>query len=1234
MKNLNVFKIDLTSVDVDAPVKLKMAAPHQNAVLHQACWINPDKGILALLVDDHLVRIFNIDTEELYILEPPSDRVSPEDKFITCCYEEHTRSLLAATPSGKTCVWRFYPDEEETANKDANTDRVTYKIDDLHTKTRYARREKQWEFAFFQALDQDVTNAHWGPGPQAKVFTVDNGHIVQTTRMLEPHSLIVNGVAAIHLGPREIALERMEMDSVLIKTGVKIVDMSIDEDWLIAWNGRCVEVYTIARKHKEPRLELRFDFASSCMAVHKESVYICCENFVYVTNLKGTIKQALPFSPEEGNPCLLSISPSGFLAIATKLGTIKVLDIRGPEAVLKASPWRFTKGLPVSLSVNSDGSAVMIRCLVFPTELNNATPDQIARATIPDTRIHVYSVERGTLFSSDFGTTQHYPVNECWDSKDPRFFCVSLKKLIRDPLDGKWHDSRDRHIEIASHFFSRDKGILATDSFTMNEKHQQLIGCEIPFLFFSVRPAAVAENEPKIDNVLMREYRGLQSDDPATLDAMKNFIFNLTVGNIDEAYRNVRQLKGSMVWDTMAKLCVKTRRMDVMEICLRNMGNLRAMIALRQAKQEPETEAQLAIVAIQLEMYDEAEELLKQCNRYDLLNDFYRSAGKWKSAVQVAKEKDQIHLPSTLYAYAEHMEADGEMALAVQYYEEAGCAEFEIPRLLVFGDRSRDFKRFSETSVSIEIKRKYAQMLESQNNFKEALEMYSAIGDHLSQVRIHCTLGDYAKAEEVVAQTQDPLGAERLARENEKRGNIEQAIKYFSQARRYDNAIRLAIDNEMDTDLMTIALHSTSDAMIKAGWYFEKKALFEKAFTLYRTAGSLNRAIDVCFKGNLQNQLHQIADDISSDADPTLLQQCATFFSSIGEFDKAFNMLIAAGEYDQAFAMCETHRITITERVVQKVEESLQPRKVRKKKALQLDTNERLVSLVPQLELVDGATEEKRKEVISLLARYLHNQGNDQLAAKKYADIGMFVEAVNCLISSKDVERVISFANLCRDNRVYVTVANYLQRLDWRSDPEYLKHIITMYQKAKAYDELVQFYESCAQVEIDEYLEYEKAMMALREALRYQKQSMSQFAQQKTEDISRRIKLIEKFIEAKDLEETNPVEMVSILQSLLNEPDIDHAVRMGDIYSQLIQHFHSVRNMEKAFNCLKKMIELDIQVGPYIEREVVEDICTANHVTPESLGIEDLEDEPEEEYGEGEEEYVDDDDGGFVDDGE
>lgn len=71
---------------------------------------------------------------------------------------------------------------------------------------------------------------------------------------------------------------------------------------------------------------------------------------------------------------------------------------------------------------------------------------------------------------------------------------------------------------------------------------------------------------------------------------------------------------------------------------------------------------------------------------------------------------------------------------------------------------------------------------------------------------------------------------------------------------------------------------------------------------------------------------------------------------------------------------------------------------------------------------------------------------------------------MKCLLKSGDTERIVYFANVCRQREIYIMAANYLQSLDWRKEPEIMKNIIQFYTRAKATGLLAGFYDACAQV--------------------------------------------------------------------------------------------------------------------------------------------------------------------------
>ena len=53
------------------------------------------------------------------------------------------------------------------------------------------------------------------------------------------------------------------------------------------------------------------------------------------------------------------------------------------------------------------------------------------------------------------------------------------------------------------------------------------------------------------------------------------------------------------------------------------------------------------------------------CGRYDLLNRLLQASGQWQRAIEVAERHDRMHLRTTYYNYARHLEASGDCSLAL-----------------------------------------------------------------------------------------------------------------------------------------------------------------------------------------------------------------------------------------------------------------------------------------------------------------------------------------------------------------------------------------------------------------------------------------------------------------------------------------------------------------------------------------------------------------------------------------
>lgn len=168
--------------------------------------------------------------------------------------------------------------------------------------------------------------------------------------------------------------------------------------------------------------------------------------------------------------------------------------------------------------------------------------------------------------------------------------------------------------------------------------------------------------------------------------------------------------------------------------------------------------------------------------------------------------------------------------------------------------------------------------------------------------------------------------------------------------------------------------------------------------------------------------------------------------------------------------------------------------------------------------------------------------------------------------------------------------ANYLQTRDWRNDPEVMKNIVTFYVKAKAIDNLANFFDSCSQIEIDEYRDYARALVALQEALKYLEKGRVHDKEAKVSSIQMRAELIEKFLEARKLVRSDPGEMVRQCQQLLELPYIDSAVRAGDIYALLIEFYYSQNNFEQCHATIELMRERSIVLNYFLDRKLVDNV--------------------------------------------
>ncbi len=248
-----------------------------------------------------------------------------------------------------------------------------------------------------------------------------------------------------------------------------------------------------------------------------------------------------------------------------------------------------------------------------------------------------------------------------------------------------------------------------------------------------------------------------------------------------------------------------------------------------------------------------------------------------------------------------------------------------------------------------------------------------------------------------------------------------------------------------------------------------------------------------------------------------------------------------------------------------------------------------------------GSEEGKRREMIIMrVAKLCKRQGQFAIACQKYTQIGQKAKAMKCLVKQGDVAAIVAYANTARVPEVYVLAGNYLQNTNWHANPQTMKTIITLYNKAKAFENLAAFFEACAQMEIDEFREYDKALTAMNEAVNAIKKVPSAEKSGRRGQLEQRMKLISDFVRARSLIQSNPEEMIKICNFIIESPDAESAVRVGDVIAQLVELFYANKDAKRAFEYIQKMIARKIRINPYLDQELIDNVYVAVGMPPPS----------------------------------
>lgn len=1155
--------------------------------LLQGVWAGA--GLLAMTSNESIVRMFNLMDDENYLiaLQGVDDaNTLAGDKVTSIDFNPRKQVLAVGTKEGRIVQWR------------------------CSTMQGTPKSEENWQvLPIVKAADCAIDRVRWGPGESLIHCRTERSQVVLTEAQL--NTAVYPPYLAVQTSPTQVLLHHLERSAhTTVKEKFSARSMSLGGNFLLLWNSKQAAVHEIEGHSLNVTECSAFNrenspIAAAVLMKFEDEVQIAIASGarIEIANVKGDFIRNIQFSHEvEGFPISLSTSGSGTslkLAASTTKSMLRMWEMSRKKEEKPIGGCRKFEGNTGeslgdirSVRVNADGTRVSL--LVDQLMQQSGATRGVIK--VPDTRIFVYDVEQDKFLKYKLGTSR-VPMSHMWDTKDPRLLaCEVVAQLLAynaqdaeeeyeaapaTSLEALRKADEEPPHSVKTLFVAGSERVLLQDTLTCadisasdpdgTQKALRMpVALVVPHVYFARQqlmggtststsiPGPLdppGQDSAIVVRQVLADFAGLENVNADTTSALLNFSYHLACGNTDEAYKSVKDVKSKSVWESMSKMCVKTGRLDVAQKCLGQMNHARAASALRACR-EPEPEAKLAAIAVHLDMFPDAVQLLEKCSRWDILNLYYQARGDWDKALEIAKTKDRIHLKPTHFAYAQHLEAVENVQEALSHFELSGTYRTESPRLLCALGMTDELDSYIERSDDEQLHRWYAQYLESKANLDGAAREYKKAGDWLSLCRVACFNRDLDHAQKICEDSQDPAACYHLARHLEAEGRVKEAIHFFQMAGRISHSLRLAQENNFDGDLMSLALSADPASMAQAAKYYETRGQHSKAVVLYQKAGWQKRALELCFSARLFDALRKVAEDLSADSDPEILAKCAQFFMEHQQHDKAVHLLSMSHQYERAVELCYEHNVHITE-----------------------DMAERMT---PEKNSMDAAA---RSEILARIAQLCKKQGTFQLACKKFTQAGDKLKAMKCLLQSGDTEKIIFFAGTARQPEIYVLAGNYLQSLQWHNEPDIMKNIIQFYSKAKAHDKLSTFYDACAQVEIDEYRDYDKAIGALQESLKYLVKSIGAGADNdnRVHSLQSRIDLVAKFAGVRKLAKSNPDEMVQVCGEMAEMPGIDPTVRIGDIFAQLVEHYHETQNFQEAYSCVERMRQKGIPLTPYID---------------------------------------------------
>ncbi|CAI2353945.1 unnamed protein product [Caenorhabditis sp. 36 PRJEB53466] len=1150
-------------------------------------------GMLVMCYGEKEVRVWDLMREENFTIQLETSRGFQADETVNVVTVNGRRGVItAATSLNNVAEWK--------------------------RKRTDTPAETAWKLSPSTHLESPISLIRWSP-------------VVSTAALITEESLVLLGennvivkmrgkLAAIQTSSNSFTLlnasSGVSQDLKLPISSAR--GISLGEKQLVVWSDDTVVTYDVQKSLATIQCT-SFSCNASSVGIASLNLFCIEKDKILARTLQGTLRQEISLPEIEGDPELLDVNRN-FMAVGTTNGFIRIYFVppqtNPTEKSDKSSSETFVTyakdaqqehnskyvvenvknfykfhsikvnqaGNKVAATYYEDVSVVAERLLVYDAETDSVsyfsfdrgmtdTQEYEAQAELAHTssgRPVTAAARKMAREQSRFTMMNHRPGTVEWDENDPRYLVVECNHIEPESIDQR----------VLTAFVTSEHGIQLQGIQQKSSHCGKLVSVSVPNFYF-VRKSGWDEEDSRGERTIgktlvakcLREFLGNDNCDEATRKAMMDFSFYLTIGSMDAAFKAIQFMKSESVWEHMASMSVKTRRLDVAMVCLGHMKNVRGARAVRKSHLNGENDSmKCAALAVELGMLEEAQIIYAQNERYDLVNKLYQAQNMWSAAFEVAETKDRIHLRNTHYNYAKFLEAKKDstsIEAAIENYEKAGVHAFEVFRMLK--DYPKQIEQYIRRKREDALYTWWGAYLESLGELEGSGSFYSSGKDFYSLVRVKCMQGKLEEASRLAEESKDKAACYLIGRMYENDGDVTNAVKFFTKARALSSAIRLAKEHDMKDRLANLCLMAGGSELVSAARYYEDLPGYaHKAVMLYHKAGMIGRALDLAFRTEQFSALDLITKDLDADTDPKILKRAAEFFESNQNYEKAVNFLCLAKEFSAAVQLCKARSVRVTD----KFAEQLTPSKD------------------------DMPNAQERKRILEVVAELCLQQGAYSSAAKKFTQAGDKLSAMRALLKSGDVQKIRFFANTARNKEIYILAANFLQTTDWQDNQQTMKDIETFYTKSQSFEHLGNFYKSVAILEAENLRMLDKAMTALEMAAvcigeAETKGLATAGVEALKEDIKKYVVQLRKLQKILEVMKNDAADGIRQLTTLAEESLEDDIVPCTRLFALLIEDYAAKKNWKLAYRSItglqKKIPNVDLET--FVEKETLDKVC-------------------------------------------